>query len=65
MEKANSKFRTPPHIRAALMLRGMTLLDFARAYGYAQSTVYAAARGERLGVVGTKVRTQLLKEAAL
>lgn len=64
MEKAIAKFRTPPQIRIALLRKGLTLRGFANRYGYKASTVYAAARNERLGVVGWRVRQHLEEVAA-
>ena len=60
MEKANLNSEPAKHIRAALLLRGFTLHSFAHMYGYRPSTVYAAARGDRQGVVGSRVRRHLL-----
>lgn len=64
MEKSIVKFRTPPQIRIALLRKGLTLRGFANRYGYKPSTVYAAARNERLGVVGWRVRQHLEEVAA-
>lgn len=64
MEKVNLKFRTPPQIRIALLRKGLTLRGFASRYGYKPSTVYAAARNDRLGVVGWRVRQHLEEVAA-
>lgn len=61
MQKANSKFKTPENIRAALLMKGFSIASFARRHGYRPSTVYAAARGDRLGVIGTSVRRHLME----
>lgn len=62
MENANPNFKTPENIRAKLLMRGLTVASFARKHGFRPSTAYAAARGDRLGIVGTKIRLQLQEE---
>ena len=62
MENANPNFKTPENIRAKLLMKGLTLASFARKHGFRQSTTYAAARGDRLGIVGTRIKMQLQEE---
>lgn len=46
-------------LRASLIHRGYTLRSFALRHGYSISTVTMAARGERNGVVASRIRRHL------
>jgi hypothetical protein len=46
-------------LRIKLIERGITLHGFAITHGYSIPTVYMAARGQRAGVISTKIRKHL------
>jgi len=46
-------------LRGSLLHRGYTLRSFAHEYGYAYTSVVAAARRDRAGVVTVKIRKHL------
>lgn len=48
-----------PAIRRALINRGYSVASWARAKGHSPSTVYDAAKGNRNGVVATRIRREL------
>jgi transcriptional regulator with XRE-family HTH domain len=50
--RANQKYLS---LRALLLQRGYTLRRFAKRFGFAQRTVYAAARGDRNGLKSARI----------
>lgn len=60
---ARSRSEKYRRIRGALIAQGITLRQWARSRGYAPSTVYMAAQGQRAGVVATRIQREL-EEAA-
>ncbi len=48
-----------PAIRRALIERGFSVRSWALSKGHSPSTVYDAAKGNRNGVVATRIRRQL------
>ena len=57
--KSRNKGFTYKSLRAELIHRGFTLRSFALANGYSVPTVYMAARGDRSGIISTKIRNHL------
>ncbi|MEM0964812.1 MAG: hypothetical protein AAGJ81_01505 [Verrucomicrobiota bacterium] len=52
----------PKRIRAALILKGMNVSDFARKHGFPRSTVQDALTGRRGGVITVRIMEALKKE---
>jgi hypothetical protein len=64
-EKAAPDRRLVGMARAALILRGTTLADWARAEGYLPSTLHNAVSGRRAGLRSRMLRTKLLRELGI
>jgi hypothetical protein len=56
MPKAIKKYQA---IRSALIAKGTNLKRWAEDNEYPVTTVYGAAKGERSGIVSTKIRKRL------
>ena len=61
-QKSINKLRFEyPALRARLIERGLTLRSFALTHGYSIPTTYMAARGDRRGIIATRIRKHLEK----